>query len=863
MSGNATPASQPTNEGISKELVIDSEDLGFKTLYEPADGEISIDIIAVHGLGEHPDKAWTYSSEQADHKDVNWLKDTDMLPAELPKARIMTFGYNSTWYGPEAVKQRLSNIAKEMLTDLVYERKDCQDRPIVFVGHCLGGLVMQKAYILAKTIGDDYPGIGKSVTGMVFIGTPHRGAGGALSPRGRISQAMAAKGLWIEERILKTLEEGNETLVDVVREYTRLINLKSSSIQVYCFFEMKQTVVGKIVGDQMIKETIVDEDSGTLFGHRSAGLVLDHFSLNKYKSPKDCNYIRVSRQIVSMVEGSKKALEVRSTGDCLKKLWVTDPSLDKERIEGKEDKLLDLHGHRVSRWILDHNKFTEWHADAQSKLLWIKGDPGKGKTMLLCGIIEELEKPSADPKTLAYFFCQATNANNNNATAVLRCLIYSLVSRQPALISYVREKFDQDEKLLEGTNAWLVVSRIFTNILKDKILETGGATYLIIDALDECTTQLPELLRFIVGMLRTCSHVKWIVSSRNWPEIEKELDPRPAYATKNSRVRPVKLSLELNKTSVSKAVTEYIKIKVAELARQHTYSKEVRAAVKNYLKLNANGTFLWVALVCRELDGVSSLRAQEKVTEFPSGLDELYKRMMDQICHSKNHELCREILAIISLMRRAIELEEFASLINSSNDRSTDVRTPDSVPDNDKALREAIGLCGSFLTLQKRTILFVHQSAKDYLLEHEFDRIFPYTRGRTKTQQLIVLRSINAMRKPPQILQKDIYGIQDLGRSIEMIDSPERDPLAPIRYACLYWIHHLCEIEFEIDRNDHSPGISSNRDTVDLRNGSAIDTFLKDYLLHWLEALSLMKRISDGVFAINELVGLLEVRHYP
>ncbi|KAJ6256869.1 NACHT-domain-containing protein [Drechslerella dactyloides] len=854
MAGNATPANQPINEEILKELVIDSEDLGFKTLYEPKDGRISVDIIAVHGLGEHPDKAWTYCSEQTNHKDVNWLKDTDMLPAELPKARIMTFGYNSTWYGPEAVRQRLSNIAKEMLTDLMYERKDCQDRPIVFVGHCLGGLVMQKvsmfavspqtqidfdpvhqAYILAKTIDDDYPGIGKSVTGMVFIGTPHRGAGGALSPRGRISQAIAAKGLLIEESILETLEEGNETLVDVVKEYTRLINLKSSSIEVYCFFEMKQTVVGKIVGDRMIRETIVDEDSGTLFGHRSAGLVLDHYNLNKYKSSKDLHYIRVSRQIVSMVEGSKTTLEFRS--------------IDKERIEGKEDKLLGLYGHDISRWILDNKKFTQWRDDARSNLLWIKGDPGKGKTMLLCGIIEELGKASADPKTLAYFFCQATNANNNNATAVLRCLIYSLVVRQPTLISYVREKYDQDQKFLEGVNALPALARIFTNILKDEALK-GGA-YLIIDALDECTTQLPDLLKFIVGALRTCPHIKWIVSSRNWPSIEKELDT--AHTTQNSRARPIKLSLELNKTSVSKAVTKYIKTKVAELARQYGYSKSVRVAVQDYLKLNANGTFLWVALVCRELDGVSSLRAREKVAEFPSGLNELYKRMMDQICHSKNDKLCRDILAITSLMRRPIELEELAAFINSSNDQSTNISTPDDVFGNDKALREAIGLCGSFLTIQKRTILFVHQSAKDYLMEHSNDKIFPGTGGRAKTQQLIVLRSINAMRK---ILQKDIYDTHDLGCSVETVKCPEPDPLAPIRYACVHWVDHLDEIE--INRDDHLSEIKSNHDRVDLRNGGTVDTFLKEHLLHWLEALSLMRSISDGVFAMNKLAGLLE-----
>jgi hypothetical protein len=62
--------------------------------------------------------------------------------------------------------------------------------------------------------------------------------------------------------------------------------------------------------------------------------------------------------------------------------------------------------------------------------LWIKGDPVNGKTMLLCGIINELGRDgSADVyrRIVAYFFRQATDSRINNATAVLSSLIYLLV----------------------------------------------------------------------------------------------------------------------------------------------------------------------------------------------------------------------------------------------------------------------------------------------------------------------------------------------------------------------------------------------------------------------------------------------------
>jgi len=83
-------------------------------------------------------------------------------------------------------------------------------------------------------------------------------------------------------------------------------------------------------------------------------------------------------------------------------------------------------------WILSHKDFIEWRDRDETRLLWIRGDPGKGKTMLLIGIIRELQK-SIQP--LSYFFCQGTDSRLNNATAVLRGLMYQLLMQQRFLIS--------------------------------------------------------------------------------------------------------------------------------------------------------------------------------------------------------------------------------------------------------------------------------------------------------------------------------------------------------------------------------------------------------------------------------------------
>jgi hypothetical protein len=78
-------------------------------------------------------------------------------------------------------------------------------------------------------------------------------------------------------------------------------------------------------------------------------------------------------------------------------------------------------------WILSDSAFVDWQDNNNTQLLWIKGDPGKGKTMLMIGLIEELlGQLRARPGSgiLSYFFCQGTDSRLNNAASILKGLIY-------------------------------------------------------------------------------------------------------------------------------------------------------------------------------------------------------------------------------------------------------------------------------------------------------------------------------------------------------------------------------------------------------------------------------------------------------
>lgn len=75
---------------------------------------------------------------------------------------------------------------------------------------------------------------------------------------------------------------------------------------------------------------------------------------------------------------------------CIRDVRLSYPREDKKRIEGAKGGLLK----DAYCWVLQNTQFRQWRRAKDSSILWIKGDPGKGKTMLLCGMIEELEKSS-------------------------------------------------------------------------------------------------------------------------------------------------------------------------------------------------------------------------------------------------------------------------------------------------------------------------------------------------------------------------------------------------------------------------------------------------------------------------------------
>ena len=145
--------------------------------------------------------------------------------------------------------------------------------------------------------------------------------------------------------------------------------------------------------------------------------------------------------------------------------------------------------------------------------------------------------------------------------------------------------------------------------------------------------------------------------------------------------------------------------------------------------------------------------------------------MINQICDEINADLCMRILAICVIAYRFIALKELISLVNMTEEISDDL----------KSLVDVVGLCGSFLIIHEDIIYFMHQSAKEYLINHVINNIF--SSEKEAVHYKIFSKSFKMMFRT---LRQDIYRLGRLGYTIKTIKSLQPDPLAASRYLCIY-----------------------------------------------------------------------------
>ncbi|PON28046.1 hypothetical protein TGAM01_v203183 [Trichoderma gamsii] len=443
----------------------------------------------------------------------------------------------------------------------------------------------------------------------------------------------------------------------------------------------------------------------------------------------------------------------------LEKISQENPEYHKRRIFESKGPFL----HESFHWILDNADFNKWRNAEKSGVFWIKGDPGKGKTMLLGGLVDNFEESPQIGLNLAYFFCQATDSRINTAAAVIGGLTVSLIKEHHELRSYIHTKYKHDLNKLNGPEGWYILHDIFEKVTRHSTLPNPVC---IVDALDECEQEhgCKQLLRLII---ETSSRVKWLVSSRNITEIERELQEIDSS-------RMLSLELKENAEYITNSVDLYIDNSIRNIMALQG-DEELQTRATSVLKSKANGTFLWVALVIGQLRHTKHRDIEDVLEEMPEGLESLYSLILTRLTKQKDKDVYQILLSTVAAAERPLRLEELLTFISF---RWKDYKTTYGLRD----VQDIVKDCASFLSIRDddKSVNFIHQSVKDYMMGPAVRVIFPS--GIEYQHYRMFTTSLGAMSR---ILKHNIYGLRDPGSDIKAISPPTPDPLAPIIYCSL------------------------------------------------------------------------------
>ncbi|GLI73233.1 hypothetical protein PoHVEF18_001447 [Penicillium ochrochloron] len=296
---------------------------GLTQVYAPPRGEIpTVDIVFVHGLNGHPENSWT-------SKTSGCFWPVDLLPDVLGqlRPRILTYGYNANVaaFTDGASRDSIVSHAETLASNLAANRnlRSCSDRPIIFVCHSLGGLVVKRALIYSRSLSNEKTehlrSVYVSTFGILFLGTPHNGSDIAkwgLLLHKICTAVLPKKVMEGSPQLIKALQTNNETLQHINSLFADIM----SRFHIYLFHETRSMDV------RGTREIIVDEASAAPYfeGVERGGIEADHSHMCKFDDENSSGYevvaeaiLRYSRQAPSVI--ADRWIEERKTRTLEKK----------------------------------------------------------------------------------------------------------------------------------------------------------------------------------------------------------------------------------------------------------------------------------------------------------------------------------------------------------------------------------------------------------------------------------------------------------------------------------------------------------------------------------------------------------------
>lgn len=411
-----------------------------------------------------------------------------------------------------------------------------------------------------------------------------------------------------------------------------------------------------------------------------------------------------------------------------------------------------------------------------------------------------------------------------------------LAVQSPILGEYIRDSVQQHRDIANQSLAdqWhCLITKSLTRV--------QGVLYppflvVVIDAIDECDNDddVMIILRLLAETQpHACIQVRFFLTSRPEVPVRRVFNKLPESRRQNFVLHEI-----IEETTHDLSV--FFRDKLAEIAENHYMGADWPGYTTIPMLVDlASGLFIWAATACRFIDDgkqfagarLSTILQSKGTGNKPQDhLDNIYLTVfIHSISASYTEEekstaysLLRYVLGSIVVLCSELPANSVAALLGLKGQ---------DVQGTLKDLHSILAIPNK----AHHSLRLHHPSLRDFLLDNQRCTNPDLYVDEKEAHRKVLITCIRLMSTT---LKKDICGLGAPGTLVQDIKTHQVERCLPpeLQYACLYWGQHLSKSGNHAYDNDF------------------IHQFLKTHLLHWLEALSLMGRVSEGIHTINLLV---------
>ncbi|KFZ24428.1 hypothetical protein V502_01091 [Pseudogymnoascus sp. VKM F-4520 (FW-2644)] len=485
----------------------------------------------------------------------------------------------------------------------------------------------------------------------------------------------------------------------------------------------------------------------------------------------------------------------------------------------------------------------EWadRQDGQDErfIFWLNGLAGTGKSTISRTVARRYSEQN---RLGASFFFSKGGGDVSHAGKLFTSLAVQLAKQIPSLQKQIYDAIAKQSNIanLSLSDQWrqLVLSPL------SRLEESHQSYVLVVDALDECEGD--NDVRKILELLAEARSLKTVqlrvfLTSRPEIPIRYGMHNIPRAEHQDFLLHNVPSPI------VDHDISLFLEYKLGRTRQEWSLGADWPGeVVLRQLVLCACGLFIWAATAYRFINEGEEF-AEGRLVEILEGtgfdgtpeqhLDQIYLTVLQRSIPNTFRALekgrlyarQRKILGSIAILLSPLPAASLAKVISISTTQV--MQTLERL----QAILDVPKDVAGFLRLH-------HPSFRDFLLNK--DRCRDFWVDEKGAHQILAAGCIQLMS---QTLKKDICEMNAPGSQASEVESSWIEKCLPpeVQYACLYWVQHL------------------QKSGAQVHSGEEAHQFLQAHLLHWLEALGWMGKISEGIQAILALEAHVLVHESP